>query len=218
MRASRTALRPAPPPTDVPLSAAGERELDSSGARGSDSGAGLIARIRAGDVQAFRQLFFAFYRPLCVYAAGYLRSDDIAEEIVQDLLLNIWASRATWQVKDDLERYLFGAARNRALNAVRNRDVADRWEKRAASEPEIPGMGQAPPAADAAVKRADLAAALDRAIRRLPERQRQTIMLRWRGQLSHADVAKVMGVSIKAVEINLSRAFRVLREELSAFR
>jgi RNA polymerase sigma-70 factor (ECF subfamily) len=176
-----------------------------------------VEQIRAGDEIAFRDLYFAFYQPLCAFVLGYVQSPAVAEEIVQDLLAKVWRQRATWWLDGSIQRYLFGAARNRAFNWVRAERVAQRWRKRAEHESGITGMGQGPRGADRQMYEDELHAALDRAMQRLPVRQREAFDLRWRGQLSHAEIGAAMGISAKSVENTLRRAFKALREELTGF-
>ncbi len=177
----------------------------------------LVARVRAGDEAAFDAMFVEYYRPLYAFVHGYVRSRALAEELVQDLLMNVWLHRERWHVRGSVRAYLFGAARNRALNCTRNQHIAERSELRAAREVTRPGMGQGPPPIDECAMRGELGAALGRAIERLPARQREAFTLRWQADLSHAEIADAMGIALKTVEFNLSRACRTLREELAAF-
>src|SRR5215207_2149794 len=85
-----------------------------------------VERIRAGDEAAFEALFRALAPGLCTLVTRYVHSRDIAEEIVQDLFLDIWTRRAELAIDRSIAAYLFGAARNRALNhAKRERRVVD---------------------------------------------------------------------------------------------
>ncbi len=177
----------------------------------------LVARVRAGDEAAFEAMFLEYYRPLYAFVNGYVRSRALAEELVQELLMNVWLHRERWQVRGSVRTYLFGAARNRALNCTRNQRIAARGTARAAQEATRPGMGQEPPPIDERATWGEFGAALSRAIERLPARQREAFTLRWQAGLSHAEIAAAMGIALKTVEFNLSRACRTLREELAEY-
>src|SRR6476646_5817812 len=75
-----------------------------------DSLAHLSDRVRRGDLAAFEELFRAMYAPLCEVADSYVRSQAIAEEIVQDLFFAIWMKRDRLPNVDSLQAYLFTAA------------------------------------------------------------------------------------------------------------
>src|SRR5712692_8557596 len=56
-----------------------------------------VARIRLADERAFESLFHAYYAALCDFVQSYVRSPDVAEELVQAVFLRIWEHRATWE-------------------------------------------------------------------------------------------------------------------------
>jgi len=193
----------APRPASSADSAAREREW--------------VARIRAGDEAAFEQLFEAYFAALCDFAQSYVRDPDAAEELVQNVFLRVWQIRAEWQ-PDGVTAYLFGACRNRALSQRRHERIVARFEDRAAHEGLPIASGQAPSDPDEDAQASELAEALRRAIHQLPERRRMVVILRWEHHLSHAEIAQVLGISVKTVETQFGRAIAVLRKRLAAFR
>jgi RNA polymerase sigma-70 factor (ECF subfamily) len=172
----------------------------------------LVARVRTGDRRAFDVLFGRYYEPLVKFVAGYTRSLAVAEDLVQDVFLNVWTHREQWTIRDGVRAYLYGAARNRALNGTRHERVITRWAAAAASDQTVNGMSQGPESAEDRVRTAELTAHLQRAVAALPARRRQVYVLRCHHHLSYAEVAQVMGVSVKCVELQLAKALRSLRE------
>src|SRR3954466_1313033 len=85
-----------------------------------------IERIRAGDEAAFEALFRALAPGLCALVARYVHSRAVAEELVQDLFLDLWTRRSQLAVEQALTSYLYMAARNRALNHLKRDQRADR--------------------------------------------------------------------------------------------
>ena len=80
----------------------------------------LLDRIRQGDQSAFDTVFRAHYAPLVGVAEGMLRSRALAEEIVQDVMLELWKRRESLAIEDSLRAYLFRSTRNRSLNHLRH--------------------------------------------------------------------------------------------------
>jgi RNA polymerase sigma-70 factor, ECF subfamily len=175
------------------------------------------ARIRAGDEAAFEAMFRTYYEPLCAFVNGYLRSLAIAEEVVQDVFYQLWKNREKWQVNDSVRAYLFGAARNQALDRLKHQRVVDRWREQALREADISGPAS-PATPDRELENRELGAAIDAAMESLPERARLAATLRWRHQLSYAEIAEVMGITTKGVENQLGRVAKTLRATLAAFR
>jgi RNA polymerase sigma-70 factor (ECF subfamily) len=180
--------------------------------------AALVERIRTGDTQAFEAVFHEFYRPLCAFAAGYVRSADGAEELVQELFCRLWEQRTAWRLHGALRTYLYTALRNRALGYLRHRRVVDRVADHASPDAGIPGMGESAPEADARLQAIDAAAVAQRCLDTLSDRCRQALILRRDGDLSYAEIAQVMGVSVKRVEALLTQGYKALRLALAGYR
>jgi RNA polymerase sigma-70 factor, ECF subfamily len=170
----------------------------------------IATRIRAGDERALELLFRACYASLCEFAVRYVREDALAEELVQDLFADLWARRREWQPGGPARAYLFGAVRNRALN-LRKRQATERDWEQDESVTEIRVLHREPARVDELVERDELRARVNAAVESLPERCRLVMHLRWREQMPHADIANVMGISVKGVEIQLSRGLKALR-------
>ena len=174
----------------------------------------LIEGIRRGDAVAFERVFRTYFGALCSVVSGYVRSRDVAEEVVQDLLLTLWRRRDELEVRDGLRVYLFRAARNRALNWVRHarREIA--WATTARMTREIAPRAQAE--AQETLECRELSVALAAAIAALPERRRLAFQLTQQAGLSHIETAAIMGIAPKTVAIHLGLAREELRSQLRA--
>jgi len=179
----------------------------------------LLERIRSGDEQAFEHLFRSYYQPLCDFATTYVRSRETAEELVQTIFLRLWEKREEFEPAAGVAAYLFAACRNRSLDHLKHEGVVARAEGPGgwAGDPGS-ALGSPPIRPDEAAQITELTQAIRQAVQQLPERCRAVAILRWEHQLSHAEIARALGVSVKAVEAHLTRARAVLRERLAAFR
>jgi RNA polymerase sigma-70 factor (ECF subfamily) len=189
-----------PDPT-TPPSASGR--LDDAADRA------LLARLRVGDAAAFDAIFRGRYALLVGVAERMLRDRAVAEELVQEVLLNLWRRREALDPDEALGPYLVRATRNRALNHLRHLAVERRDAAHAAGPTEAPAAGVGRAVA------AELAAAVGAAVAELPPRCREVFtMSRARG-LSYAEIAEALGISVKTVEAQMGRALRTLRERLA---
>lgn len=178
----------------------------------------LVARIRSSDAAAFEMLYAEFAPGLLRFAFSQLRSRELAEEAVQDLFLKLWKHRQKWVLARSLRSYLFRALRNCITNY--RRTTAARHELQQAVGDADATLAAFPSAngADDHLSEADLLRALDHAVAALPRRCRETFVLVRQQQLSYAEAAEVLGVSVKAVEMNMVRAFSALRVHLADWR
>lgn len=192
----------------------------------------LLLGIRAGDEAALEEMFYSFYDQLYHYAYRYVRSREVAEELIQDVFLRVWERRVELHGGERLRPYLFTAVRNAGLSWLRHAHVervlydslADSThasDGRVSAAPQcassVPGMSESA-YRDADLCRhaegRELAEELRQAVAKLPTRARQAITLRWQRQLRNAEIADVLGCSVKAVEFSIARALDALRRIL----
>ena len=171
----------------------------------------LIERLRQGDTTAFDAIFRTWYGPLVGTAERMLQDRAVAEELVQDVMLELWRRRETLAADGSAQAYLFQATRNRVLNHLRHLKIEQR------SEPEIRGESSSTPPADADVVQEELSVAVQRAVQALPDRCREVFELSRVHGLKYAEIAQQLGISVKTVEAQMGKALRTLRERLASW-
>jgi RNA polymerase sigma-70 factor (ECF subfamily) len=159
-------------------------------------------------------MFRAQYAGLVAFATRYVGERATAEELVQSLFADLWESRENWPITTNARAYLYGAIRNRALNARKRGQVEQDWDT-VSERADTDAMQTTPARPDEELEASETHERLERAFGRLPERCRLTMQLRWRDQLSYAEIAETLGISVKGVENQLSRGLKALRELLS---
>ncbi|MFC4560866.1 SigE family RNA polymerase sigma factor [Nocardiopsis mangrovi] len=155
--------------------------------------------------QAVTQLYSAHYRPLVRLATLLVRDYATAEEVVQDAFV---AMHGAWRRLRDPNKalsYLRQSVVNRARSVLRHRAVVEKHAPKA--------LPDAPSAEHGALGELERAAVIE-AIRRLPTRQREAIVLRYYGDLSEAQIADSMGISRGAVKSHTARGIAALRSVL----
>jgi RNA polymerase sigma-70 factor (ECF subfamily) len=167
-------------------------------------------KIREGDRAAFEALFHAYYGSLCDFAWQYVRSEDIVEELVQDIFLYVWERRADWLPQGTVRSYLYRAVYNKSLNHLKHRRIEKQWEvQHREDEPsETP---------EDALSFKELSDAIQASLDALPERRRHVFLLSRQHNMTYAEIAEMLGISIKTVETQMGRALQSMRERLAAF-
>ena len=176
--------------------------------------AALLPRLRAGDEAAFDTLFRTWYAPLTRFAARLLGDRARAEEVAQDALFELWNRRDTLTPQGSAQAWLFQTVRNRSLNVLRHDGIVARAEPRVVAA--MRSSGDAMQAdADIALAEAELHLAIEQAVASLPPRCREVFLLSRRHGLRQAEIAERLGIGLKAVEANMTRALRELRKQLA---
>jgi RNA polymerase sigma-70 factor (ECF subfamily) len=174
----------------------------------------LVRRVRLGDEGAFEQIFRTYYARLVSFARTGIDSQDLAEETVQEVFLHIWMRRESWVVERSLAAYMFRAVRNRISNARRSLRLETSYNADIARETD----GGLDVSGDGRLHEAEIEAALAKALALLPDRARQVFLLSRRQHLTYAEIAEVIGISVKTVEMHMARALSQLRLALSEWR
>ncbi len=168
------------------------------------------ARLAAAPIEwdadrAVTTIYSEHYRSLVRLAVFLVRDTSTAEEVVQDSFV---AMHGAWRRLRDTDKalsYLRQSVVNRSRSVIRHRVVVD---KNTPKPP--PDMPSAEHGAIALLERSAVVSAL----RSLPERQREALVLRYYGDLSEAQIASVMGISRGAVKSHTARAMTALRSVL----
>lgn len=171
----------------------------------------LIRRLGDGDPSAARALTAAKLPRILALAQRMLGDRGEAEDVAQEVMLRAWRQAPKWtpgQARFDTWMHRVG------LNLCYDR-LRRRREIATDAPPEQADEGPAP---DRGLLAADVGRAVDAALSRLPERQREAIVLCHYQELGNIEAAELMDVSVEALESLLSRGRRALRQALADHR
>ncbi|MDX2010967.1 MAG: sigma-70 family RNA polymerase sigma factor [Myxococcaceae bacterium] len=172
-------------------------------AEDSDSDEALMMRFRGGDRQAFDQLFRRHAAPLTSFLTRLTGSAAAAEDAVQLTFLSVIRSRDQFLSGSRVKPWLYAIA----SNAARDRHRRTRRETPASDDAVEAGL-------DAVHGDAGLRRRLLEALQRLPEPQREAVILHRLEGWSFAEIAEAVGASETAVKVRAFRGTQVLREAL----
>jgi len=158
--------------------------------------------------QNFERLFRDFFPPLMAFARKILGDEDDAREVVHQVFINLWEKRAEVDLSSSLKSYLFTSVHNRSLNVIRDR-------KKFSSEevPEVAGEWDV----SAQIESMELEEKIRESIASLPEKCREIFELNRFSGLKYSEIASQLGISVKTVENQMTKALKILREQLGKY-
>lgn len=171
--------------------------------------AALLRRIAAKDRKAFEALYHAYYRRLFAYLFKTTRRPDLAEEVLDDVMLAVWTGAAGFDGRSRPSTWIFGIAWHKALKALARQD------RHKAESEEVDG--QAPVACEGPeglLVRREVADALGRALEALPLEQRTVVELTYYHGFSYQEIGEIMSCPVNTVKTRMFHARRRLRELL----
>ena len=165
----------------------------------------LLRDARKGKEAAFLRLFDDHHAPLCRFAHRLTGSAADAEDIVQECFLALLRPECSFDPSRTAVRtYLFGAVRNQALKRLRRREDGDLPDAADLNTPEVEAV------------RDEVGRAVAEAIGRLPETQREVLLLAHYEQMALSEIAEITELEVTAVKSRLQRARATLKEALAA--
>jgi RNA polymerase sigma-70 factor (ECF subfamily) len=191
-----------------------------------------LARARAGDDEAFRELVEPYVRELQVHCYRIVGSVQDAEDLTQETLLAAWRGLGGYEGRASLRVWLYRIATNRCLNALRDRRRRPEERERMVQPPEPTRLGEPiwlEPYPDVLLDGLEdvalgpdaryewnesVALGLVAALQHLPPRQRAVVVLRDVLGFPNAEIADILGTTELSVKGTLQRARATLRMHL----
>ncbi len=163
--------------------------------------------------EALTQLYAAHWTALVRLAWLLVRDQGRAEEIVQDVFVAASPRMAQLRQDGNALAYLRRSVVNGCRSTFRHQGVEDRYLRTESGGAEAPGRRTAE-SAETAVMRHDEGDTLMGAVRRLPQRQREVLVLRYYSDLSEQQIAEALEISTGAVKSHAHRALAALRQSM----
>ncbi|SHE74101.1 RNA polymerase sigma-70 factor [Pedobacter caeni] len=155
----------------------------------------LLNKVALGDEKAFEELFMAYHQQLGEYVLMLTQSQEMTEEIVQDVFLKVWLNRSGIKNIDKFTGYLFILTRNYCLNAIRKiateHKRQERYYQQAEEEEQLESAGMQ--------EEQDFQSLIDQAIAQLPPQQQKVFTCRLKG-LKNPEIAAQMNISTDSVK------------------
>jgi len=179
----------------------------------------VIQGLKTGDESVYILLFNEYYVSLCSYSRRYVGRKDIAEEIVSDTFFKIWENRKKLNIETSVKSYLFQAVANNSLYFLRKLKREEKIEDYfSGSENENIGFKEvAENLTEQSLIMQELTSRIEDAINQLPLQQQTVFRLKRFEGKKNKEIAEEMGLSVKTVEMHLSKAMISMRKNLKDY-
>lgn len=184
--------------------------------------ADVMLRVKDGDDDAFEYLVLKFRRPMLSFMYRMARNSSVAEELVQEVFLRVYRSRATYNAEAKFSTWLYRIATNLAVNHARDTkyekpELAVNLDEPDSDTGQTPDLADSTPSAEQTLLRRERLAAIRQHVQNLPERQRMAVLMHKYQGLDYRQIADVLKLSESATKSLLFRAYETLREKLKDF-
>lgn len=174
----------------------------------------LLEKIREGDLSAFRCFMNLYSKDLYLFALGYVRIRELAEEIVSDVFLSVWQNRNQLEKIHAVKTWLLVITRNQAISYLRKENIAS-----VVSIQDIPNIDdyfipyiQLP---DHQLISQEEVRRINDAINTLPPKCKEVFMLAKIEKLPYKEISQILNISVKTINIHISKAITSIEKILN---
>ncbi|MCE6989570.1 RNA polymerase sigma factor [Dyadobacter sp. CY323] len=171
----------------------------------------LVRLMRVDDAEAFSEVYKRFWRPLFQSARYKVKSEEIAEELLQDMFLNLWEKRTTLQI-ENLGAYLFGVLKYQIVNHYRALFLAEKYADFTQSQ--LDGYVHD---ADLAVNIQDIVSVFNEVLQQLPPKTSRVFHMSRLEFKTNREIAAALDITERTVEHHITQSLKLLRQQLRDF-
>ena len=171
-----------------------------------------ISKIKKGEEASFRHFVNSYSKDLFYYAQCFVRTKETAEEVVSDVFLDVWRHLEEIDGIKNIKAWLLTLTHNKAvsyLRKVENSAYISSWEEM--DDFQITGNLQTP---DEEIISREEIAQINRLIQTLPPKCKMVFILAKIERLPYKEIAKMLNISVKTVNIHIAKALEIISEAL----
>lgn len=154
----------------------------------------------------FEEVFKTYFGPLCNYVNSYIRDWENSREIVQGTFLKVWENKDSIDINTSAKSYLYSAVRNRMIDQIRSNQKLDAYKNSVDAD----DIDENPDHMNSFLIREEIMKSLDK----LKPKMKKIFSLSKIEGLTYGEIAAYMNISKRAVEDNVAKALRILKEDL----
>ncbi|REA60934.1 RNA polymerase sigma-70 factor [Dyadobacter luteus] len=171
----------------------------------------LIDLLREGDENAFQEIYRRYWHKLYMVAARKAELEEDAEEIVQDIFVDLWERRGQVEIVE-LNKFLFSAVKYKVLNHIRSKMIRQEYSRET-----VRILGEKHSSTEEELALADLRQALKYGMAQLPLKSQEIFRLNRLEGLSVKEIAARLHIPERTIEYHITQSIRTMRVHLKDF-
>ena len=171
----------------------------------------LITSLKQGDQKQWEIIYKKHWEHVFDSAYKRVGSEDIAQDITQDIFISLWEKRDTLEIRESLAAYLQGSVKYRVINYFKANLTKEKYTKDLLSL--MGNTSTLHPTNQLAIK--EIHKELDQAIAELPERMRLIFSMSRKQEKSNNEISTELNLSIQTVKNQLTAALKIIRKRLA---
>lgn len=172
----------------------------------------LLNSLIGGDKEAFSTIFSAYYRDMVTFALSFTHEPDTAEEIVQETFVKLWEEHLNLKINESLKSYLLKSVQNRCIDWFRHKKVRQIHMNEVINNSVLFEYDT-----DNYMLRSELEGQIKKALLLIPDDYKEAFQMNRDEGLKYQEIAEKLNVSVRTIEVRISKALHLLREQLKDY-
>lgn len=172
----------------------------------------ILEGIKQGSESAYKSLFLKYYAQLVVFARKVVMDDDLARELVQDVIVAFYEKRKELDIHTSLKAHLYQSVRNRCLNQLKHSQIRRDHHANIFAD-----KRQDVTYVEDKLEETELEHRIYTVIKTLPDQCRKIFEMSRFDGTTNQEIADQLGLSKRTVETQISKALKVLRKQLASY-
>lgn len=169
----------------------------------------LVAAVKRGDLKAYEQLFMHYYPIVRAFVLGFVKIDEQAKDIAQDVFMKLWQYRGSLDAAKPIKPYIFLLARREVCSYFRNKQTVMEQNFSGGFLPAMPDDST-----QQNLDAGELSAVVGRILESMPPQRRRIFSMSRKEGLSDAEIAERLGLSVRTVNKHIELALKDIRRKL----
>ena len=167
----------------------------------------FLRKLNDKDMDAYELLYHYYYKILMLYVLQFIKQEDVAKDIVQDLFISVWEQNLNFDSIQALKTFLYNSARNRSLNHLKHMQVEEKYVRLM--------KGKADESVDMylEIEKQEIYRQIFTVIDELPTRCKEIFEMHLMGK-KNSEIAELLHLSIGTVKTQKKRALKQLRKKI----
>ncbi|MCL3781488.1 RNA polymerase sigma-70 factor [Prolixibacteraceae bacterium JC049] len=179
----------------------------------------IILRLQEDDRHVFELIFNAYFPRLFHFAKGYLANENVAEDIIQDVFVEFWVQRHKFNADVNLNAWLYTVSKNKCIKFIDHLKVKEKYKSFTEQQKKELTLNQI------ALNRLDtsefsfleMERLIQDTLKQLPPQCRRIFEMSRFEDKKYREIAEELGISVKTVETQMSKALKLFRENLKDY-
>jgi len=167
-----------------------------------------LEKLIKGNKNAFDKIFKTYYKKLCVFSLKIVKNYAYAEDVVQNIFINLWEKHNDLKINISLKAYLYRAVYNNSVHFIKKQNLNQQFDE---------SLIEHDYNFNDLLVQNEIETKIYSTIEELPEQCKKIFKMSRFDELKYREIAEKLNISIKTVETQMSRALKYLHTHLNIF-